>query len=273
VQHIRELYAAKERAIANEDYDAAKSLRDAIEQLKEVGGRIAKLELRKKAAVQAEDYDAAKQIKVEIDRMRHSLGNAPPPQLQVLLFSPSPSVELPLTPLKVSHDDGSHMHGGEVTRRANRPHTKDPFERAPMSSRHAAHHQSPPQQQQHQQQQQYSPQQQQQQQQRHWQQDGGLRSSFDEQLPSAYSDLRANPIPEGRDVAALIDPDERQIPTLSKQTGAAGGDEEESGGLEGEPTRGGAIGSEPEEISAVNANDASALLQVARFATTLSCSL
>ncbi len=83
-QHIRELYAAKERAISNEDYDAAKSLRDAIEQLKEVGGRIAKLELRKKAAVQAEDYDTAKQIKAEIDRMRHSLGNAPPPQLQVL---------------------------------------------------------------------------------------------------------------------------------------------------------------------------------------------
>jgi hypothetical protein len=266
-QHIRELYAAKERAIANEDYDAAKSLRDAIEQLKEVGGRIAKLELRKKAAVQAEDYDAAKQIKAEIDRMRHSLGNAPPPQLQVLLFSSSHSllVELPLICPKVSHDDGGHMHGGEVTRRANRPHTKDPFERAPMSSRHAAHHQSPPQQQQ-QQQQQYSPQQQQQQQQqqqRHWQQDGGLRSSFDEQLPSAYSDLRSNPIPEGRDVAALIDPDERQIPTLAKQMGAAGGDEEEGGGLEGEPTRGGAIGSEPEEISAVNANDASALLQVA----------
>jgi hypothetical protein len=85
-QHIRELYAAKERALANEDYDAAKSLRDAIEQLKEVGGRIAKLELRKKAAVQAEDYDTAKQIKAEIDRMRHSLGNAPPPQLQVLPF-------------------------------------------------------------------------------------------------------------------------------------------------------------------------------------------
>ena len=85
-QHIRELYAAKERALVNEDYDAAKSLRDAIEQLKEVGGRIAKLELRKKAAVQAEDYDTAKQIKAEIDRMRHSLGNAPPPQLQVSLF-------------------------------------------------------------------------------------------------------------------------------------------------------------------------------------------
>ena len=74
--------------------------------------------------------------------------------------------------------------------------------------------------------------------------------------------MRANPIPEGRDVAALIDPDERQIPTLAKQSGATGGDEEEGGGLEGEPTRGGAIGSEPEEISAINANDASALLQV-----------
>ena len=169
------------------------------------------------------------------------------------------------------------MHGGEVTRRANRPNTKDPFERAPMSSRHAPQHHSPPQQQQQQQQKQhqYSPQQQQQQhqyspqqqqQQRHWQPEGGLRSSFDEQLPSAYSDLRANPIPEGRDVASLIDPDERQIPTLVKQSGAvAGGDEEEGGGLEGEPTRGGAIGSEPEEISAVNANDASALLQVITF--------
>ncbi len=145
-----------------------------------------------------------------------------------------------------------------MTRRGNRPHTKDPFERAPMSSRHAAHHQSPPQQQQ--QQQHYSPQQQQQQ--RHWQPDAGLRSSFDEQLPSAYSDVRANPIPEGRDVAALIDPDERQIPTLVKQSGAAAGEEEEGGGLEGEPTRGGAIGTEPEDISAVNANDASALLQV-----------
>ena len=129
-----------------------------------------------------------------------------------------------------------------------------------MSSRHAAHHQSPPQQQQ--QQQHYSPQQQQQQ--RHWQPDAGLRSSFDEQLPSAYSDVRANPIPEGRDVAALIDPDERQIPTLVKQGGAAAGEEEEGGGLEGEPTRGGAIGTEPEDISAVNANDASALLQVTR---------
>ena len=101
-----------------------------------------------------------------------------------------------------------------------------------MSSRHAAHHQSPPQQQQHyspqqQQQQHYSPQQQQQ---RHWQPDAGLRSSFDEQLPSAYSDVRANPIPEGRDVAALIDPDERQIPTLVKQSGAAAGGRRRVGG-------------------------------------------
>ena len=147
--------------------------------------------------VQEEDYDAAEQIKAEIDRMRHSLGNAPPPRLQVLLFSSSSSllVELPLTCPKVLHDDGGHMHGGEVTRRANRPHTKDPFERAPMSSRHAAHHQSPPQQQQ----QQYSPRQQQQRrQQRHWEKDGGLRSSFDEQLPSVYSDLRSDLIPEGQ---------------------------------------------------------------------------
>ena len=67
---LKELYIAKERAIAEEDYDAAKTIRSTIEQMEAPAARILKLEQRKQSAIQAEDYDSAKQIKLEIDRMR-----------------------------------------------------------------------------------------------------------------------------------------------------------------------------------------------------------
>ena len=67
---LKELYIAKERAIAEEDYDAAKTIRASIEQMEAPAARILKLEQRKQSAIQAEDYDSAKQIKLEIDRMR-----------------------------------------------------------------------------------------------------------------------------------------------------------------------------------------------------------
>ena len=67
---LKELYIAKERAIAEEDYDAAKTIRASIEQIEAPSARILKLEQRKQTAIQAEDYDSAKQIKSEIDRIR-----------------------------------------------------------------------------------------------------------------------------------------------------------------------------------------------------------
>jgi hypothetical protein len=67
---LKELYIAKERAIAEEDYDAAKTIRSSIEQIEAPSARILKLEQRKQTAIQAEDYDSAKQIKIEIDRIR-----------------------------------------------------------------------------------------------------------------------------------------------------------------------------------------------------------
>ena len=67
---LKELYIAKERAIAEEDYDAAKTIRASIEQIEAPSVRILKLEQRKQTAIQAEDYDSAKQIKSEIDRIR-----------------------------------------------------------------------------------------------------------------------------------------------------------------------------------------------------------
>ena len=67
---LKELYIEKERAIMEEDYDSAKTIRSTIEQMEAPAARIIKLEQRKQSAIQAEDYDSAKQIKIEIDRMR-----------------------------------------------------------------------------------------------------------------------------------------------------------------------------------------------------------
>ena len=71
---IREIHALKDEAVAREDYDAAKKLRDGINRLKAVGAKIGQLEARKRAAVEAEDYEAAKLIKHEIDKLRDAGG-------------------------------------------------------------------------------------------------------------------------------------------------------------------------------------------------------
>ena len=71
---IREIHALKDEAVAREDYDEAKRLRDGINRLKAVGAKIGQLEARKRAAVEAEDYEAAKLIKVEIDKLRDAGG-------------------------------------------------------------------------------------------------------------------------------------------------------------------------------------------------------
>lgn len=67
---LKELYYAKQHAIAEEDYDAAKNIRATIDEMESPLARLEKLESRKHLAIQAEDFEAAKQIKTEIDRIR-----------------------------------------------------------------------------------------------------------------------------------------------------------------------------------------------------------
>jgi len=69
---LKELHHAKQQAIAEEDYDAAKNIRATIDEMEAPLARLEKLEVRKQLAIQAEDYEAAKQIKMEIDRIRAS---------------------------------------------------------------------------------------------------------------------------------------------------------------------------------------------------------
>lgn len=67
---LRELHQAKQQAILEEDYDAAKKLRATIDEMEAPLARLEKLEARKHLAIQAEDFEAAKQIKTEIDHLR-----------------------------------------------------------------------------------------------------------------------------------------------------------------------------------------------------------
>ena len=70
-KRIRDLSLYKARAVAEEDYDLAKVLKEQIEQLKSVGSKIAMLEQQKKVAVDQEDYDVAKALKRQIDELRN----------------------------------------------------------------------------------------------------------------------------------------------------------------------------------------------------------
>ncbi|GMH32444.1 hypothetical protein BSKO_00278 [Bryopsis sp. KO-2023] len=72
---IREIARLKDLAVAHEEYDEAKRLKQSIEHLKVLGQKIAALESRKRTAVDREDYDAAKLLKTDIDKLR-SAGEA-----------------------------------------------------------------------------------------------------------------------------------------------------------------------------------------------------
>ncbi|KAK9862466.1 hypothetical protein WJX84_003280 [Apatococcus fuscideae] len=73
---LREIQQQKAAAVAREDYDEAKRLKQAGDRLQAMGSEIAGLEARKRAAVDQEDYDTAKALKGQIERMR-SAGMAP----------------------------------------------------------------------------------------------------------------------------------------------------------------------------------------------------
>lgn len=67
---LKLLADAKSRAVAEEDYPTAKSIKQAEADLKNLGSRLARLDADKKEAVRYEDYDRAKDIKDEADSLR-----------------------------------------------------------------------------------------------------------------------------------------------------------------------------------------------------------
>ena len=70
---IKTLLNAKEVAIKNEDYEKAKKIKVAIDQLKLIGTHLIQLEQQKNMAVAGEDYDTAKIITSEILKLRNAI--------------------------------------------------------------------------------------------------------------------------------------------------------------------------------------------------------
>jgi centrosomal protein CEP104 len=96
---LQDLFAAKDAAVGAEDYEEAKRLKVAIEELRAVGVRLCELERKKIAAVAREDYDAAKVIKDELQNLRASAGVPiplpPPPPPHILPADLSPYARRP----------------------------------------------------------------------------------------------------------------------------------------------------------------------------------
>ena len=85
-EKLRQLAICKNKAVEDEDYEAAKLCKQRIAELKEHATRIKELEALKMQAVAAEDYDGARNLKREIDRLR----NIDPPQPLLPVASPMP---------------------------------------------------------------------------------------------------------------------------------------------------------------------------------------
>lgn len=113
---LKELYHAKQQAIADEDYDAAKRIRVTIGEMEAVLPRLEKLEARKHQAIQAEDFEAAKQLKSEIDRIRStsiSLKELNKIALQSLAFN-IPKLAKEMSAQKSGGGVGGGGHGGHM---------------------------------------------------------------------------------------------------------------------------------------------------------------
>ncbi|XP_017773624.1 PREDICTED: centrosomal protein of 104 kDa isoform X2 [Nicrophorus vespilloides] len=67
---IREMELKKHVAVINERFEYARKLKQAMEQLKEAGGKLGKYELEKRHAIELEDYERASHKKNQMDEFR-----------------------------------------------------------------------------------------------------------------------------------------------------------------------------------------------------------
>lgn len=93
-EKLKLLNEAKEKAVAQEDFDEAKKIKEIMDKLKGIGKQLAVLEQKKKAAIENEDYETAKTIKIEIDRLRDSVFREKEEQAQTRVVRPSRGKEM-----------------------------------------------------------------------------------------------------------------------------------------------------------------------------------
>jgi centrosomal protein CEP104 len=72
---LEEVKLAKDQAANIDDYDKARTLRDAYDRIKDQGVRVIKLMELKRTAVDNEDYETAKRIRDEVDKIRSAVAS------------------------------------------------------------------------------------------------------------------------------------------------------------------------------------------------------
>jgi centrosomal protein CEP104 len=70
---LREVSTRKEAAVANEDFELAKRMKGLQDQIKHVGGTLATLVADKNRAIAEEDYDRARKVKEDITHIRETI--------------------------------------------------------------------------------------------------------------------------------------------------------------------------------------------------------
>lgn len=113
-RRIREIQVAKLQAVADEDYDQAKRLKQMEEHLKNIGIQLTRLESQKKEAVDKEDYDLAKRLKNDIMRLEASSSGSNTKEAIVPPINPFP--------VEVSHSVRSSKHGEPISKVSIAPH-------------------------------------------------------------------------------------------------------------------------------------------------------
>nr|CCA24241.1 conserved hypothetical protein [Albugo laibachii Nc14]CCA25878.1 conserved hypothetical protein [Albugo laibachii Nc14] len=129
-QRIREIQAAKSKAVADEDYDQAKRLKQMEEHLKNIGIQLTRLEVQKKEAVENEDYDLAKRLKNEIVRLEASSSNSNAKEAILPPMNPFP-VEVSHS-VRSSKDGQPASKGSKVSHRNRIPSPNGQSEVADM---------------------------------------------------------------------------------------------------------------------------------------------
>lgn len=70
---LRLLSEAKVKAVSKEDYVTAKKIKLVENDLKDIGMKLARLDIEKRKAVENEDYDTAKELKDQCDALRDEI--------------------------------------------------------------------------------------------------------------------------------------------------------------------------------------------------------
>ncbi|MCQ2818179.1 MAG: hypothetical protein MJ252_13010 [archaeon] len=95
LKRLKDLLRAKKRAVELEDFDEAKKIKYAIDNLKSVSQSLIQLEERKKIAIKNDDFDSAKLIKYEIERLRNAVAGLNIAEMNQRMAEERPREEYP----------------------------------------------------------------------------------------------------------------------------------------------------------------------------------